>query len=1158
MKKTSLVIFISYLFILFSCSDPNKDSESFDNKEQENNTNAMVPNIITQPSLSNYYFTNGQILELCVVADVTDNGVLTYQWYKNEEPIKNANQNSYTEKLSVTENENAKYYCEITNTLKSKTASVKSEVVTIYLINDIFSGTDSYTLNIGKSETIELYKKIDNISWKSSDENIVKVENGTITAISIGNATVTATFGNISKSWSVTVNNKINASIPKYSPTYNTLNINADNAFFFVKDSELKINAATDDNGILTYQWFVDNKPTDIKTEYYPVTIPGTYHCEITNTITGNNIGQATAKVVTSKIVIEVKKPAITEFTYNNEIIVDNKAFAKSGTSLKIKTDSSDSTAKLTYQWYKDNQPLSDSENNSYMVTEYGTYHCVISNIIAGEEYKQECTSDIVEILENNVSFQDIIDKAENKSSNNLTINDYSFSYGEEQIDFGDDFGEYIFTGGDAVLNKKLTISSSISSKLLDNSKLSVNVDGVKLNNLSINTIEATASLGNGALTIRNSKLNNLLINGGGYNSIHMEGNNTIDNASFGKKDINQYARLSIESGSKTKISYLNFNTSGIIQGDVTVDNIQSNNWNEASINCALDLSADVVIPDDVIEIYFGTKESEVYKAKFKILLKEEVKLDKRFLNQAGNKLWGDDFYGYSWLNIDNNKIFDIPVLTESKIKDLLTSGSKTLKLSCDAKEKAIFLPHIIPTEHYLYKDNNFIPAFKQFHLTHYSKLYESLADHTDTIDIDDPNEVELETLLLDPNSDEYSLPNLQGYENAFSVIHDSNRNVYTTIAFGNISNDNDLTRYGHLYIKMLSEENISEKLIEEKDRTIKMESKFALPDYLTDLSYLGDSSSDYAGVNAPVSFHNVKNNFKFNNNFVASFARLAINNDGSKLYLLTGADGADITGETYKLCVYDLTSSSLPLIPTEINVSWESGVPQAMALSEDGTKLYVAEIKYNEYNSDKIFADSHNSHINIYTLNANTAVYSKVLLSYENLPETTELGCTSSNNKFFFGKTRIGVSDMKTGNNCLYITSENVNKHISNTPEVTRYSRGALTIVDLTTDEIKDGKQKIGWSSTNIPTNEYSSFYGPTRILAVEPRKIIILDDGNTDDEEYWDFTLVPSASGVWTETFLKQKNRVAVYDLEKETLNFANMGSDFGLYSTRINGSF
>ena len=47
-------------------------------------------------------------------------------------------------------------------------------------------------------------------------------------------------------------------------------------------------------------------------------------------------------------------------------------------------------------------------------------------------------------------------------------------------------------------------------------------------------------------------------------------------------------------------------------------------------------------------------------------------------------------------------------------------------------------------------------------------------------------------------------------------------------------------------------------------------------------------------------------------------------------------------------------------------------------------------------------------------------------------------------------------------------------------------------------------------------------------------------------------------SGSAIWSEKFLKQKNRVAVYDLEKETLNFANMGSDFGLYSTRVNGSF
>ena len=148
----------------------------------------------------------------------------------------------------------------------------------------------------------------------------------------------------------------------------------------------------------------------------------------------------------------------------------------------------------------------------------------------------------------------------------------------------------------------------------------------------------------------------------------------------------------------------------------------------------------------------------------------------------------------------------------------------------------------------------------------------------------------------------------------------------------------------------------------------------------------------------------------------------------------------------------------------------------------------------------------------------------------------------------------------MKTGNGCLYITAENVNRHVSVSPEVTRYSRGALTIVDLSTGEIKAGKEAIGWSESNIPTEakEYSCFYGPTRILAVEPKKIIILDDGNIDDEEVLDFSLYMSGSAIWSEKFLKQKNRVAVYDLEKETLNFANMGSAFGLYSTRVNGSF
>jgi hypothetical protein len=497
-------------------------------------------------------------------------------------------------------------------------------------------------------------------------------------------------------------------------------------------------------------------------------------------------------------------------------------------------------------------------------------------------------------------------------------------------------------------------------------------------------------------------------------------------------------------------------------------------------------------------------------------------------------------------------------ILTRSVISDLLKDDTKILKLSCAAKEKAIFLPHIMPTERFMFKNDNWIDAVKQFHLTHYSKLYESLSNHEDTIDIDDPEEVELETLLLNRDTDDYVYPDLKGYENAFSVVHDNNRNVYATIACGNVASITNLTRYGHFYIKMLREENITDSL-NRKESNIDMEKIFELPDYLTNLSYLGDLSSDYSAVNTEVSYFMNVGDFCFNNNFVASFARLAVNGDGTKLYLLTGADGKDMTGETYKLCAYDLTSKSNRILPTEISVTWKSGVPQAMALSEDGTKLYVAEIAYSVDGYNRISVEDYNSYINTYTLNENSAVYSGCLFSYDSLPDTTNFGYTSLDSKLFFGKTRVGVSDMKTGNGCLYITAENVNRHVSVSPEVTRYSRGALTIVDLSTGEIKAGKEAIGWSASDeIPTDEYAYFYGPTRILAVEPKKIIILDDGNIDDEEVLDFSLYMSGSAIWSEKFLKQKNRVAVYDLEKERLDFANMGSDFGLYSTRVNGSF
>ncbi|MEE1289623.1 MAG: Ig-like domain-containing protein [Spirochaetota bacterium] len=1158
MGKKILLVLLLCLFSLLACSEPNEILEP--NNDKTLSQEAMVPNIIKQPQLSNYYFVNNQLLELSINAEVTDNGTLTYQWYKNNELIKDAISSSYQEKLSVTENADVQYFCEVTNMLGITKKSVKSQVVTIHLIKDFYSQAVGYTLQIGKSQIIDVMT-VGKVEWKSSDENIVKVENGEITAIAIGKATVTAIFkdfADMCKTWEIIVNDKVNAEIPKCDFLYDNQKITQDVSSFFVKGGKLQANAKTDDNGALSYIWFVDGDFAGVTTATCDVTKPGFYYCVVTNTIIGEDVGEATATVTSPVINIKVKKPDIVGLTYGDEEIKDNKAFAKSGAALKVAAEVCDEVEAF-YQWYKDDEKIDGATGDFYVVNEYAVYHCVVSNVIASQEYKEETVSDKVKIVKNKVSFQEAVDRAESRSASALTFSNTSISYGEEQIDLGDEFGEYTFVTGDAVVNKSLSIFSSVGAKFFDSSKLSIKADDVTLSGLEIDTIEATAELGNGRLTIQNSKLNNLLLNGGGYNSIYMDGRNTIMNASFGKKDLNQYVRLKGMKNGSTEITNLNFLTSGMIQGNLNVNNVFAENWHEASINFAMDVQANVTVPEGVTEVYFGTMEGDIYEPKFKILLNKNVQLNNRFLNQAGNKLWGDDFYGYSWHDVDSEKEYEMAILTRSVISDLLKDDTKILKLSCAAKEKAIFLPHIMPTERFMFKNNNWITAVKQFHLTHYSKLYESLSNHEDTIDIDDPEEVELETLLLNPDTDDYVYPDLKGYENAFSVVHDNNRNVYATIACGNVTSITDLTRYGHFYIKMLREEDITDSL-NGKESNISMEKIFELPDYLTDLSYLGDLSSAYAAVNAEVSYFMDVGNFCFNNNFVASFARLAVNGDGTKLYLLTGADGKDMTGETYKLCAYDLTSKSNRISPTEISVTWKSGVPQAMALSEDGTKLYVAEIAYSVDGYNRISVEDYNSYINTYTLNENSAVYSGCLFSYDSLPDTTNFGYTSLDSKLFFGKTRVGVSDMKTGNGCLYITAENVNRHVSVSPEVTRYSRGALTIVDLSTGEIKAGKEAIGWSESNIPTEakEYSCFYGPTRILAVEPKKIIILDDGNIDDGEVLDFSLYMSGSAIWSEKFLKQKNRVAVYDLEKERLDFANMGSDFGLYSTRINGSF
>lgn len=93
---------------------------------------AQVPSITKQPTGATYSL-NGKARPLTVEASVSDGGVLSYQWFKDEKEISGAVTSSYTP--STSEAGSSVYYVRVTNTLSeatgNTTVSVDSAKVTV-------------------------------------------------------------------------------------------------------------------------------------------------------------------------------------------------------------------------------------------------------------------------------------------------------------------------------------------------------------------------------------------------------------------------------------------------------------------------------------------------------------------------------------------------------------------------------------------------------------------------------------------------------------------------------------------------------------------------------------------------------------------------------------------------------------------------------------------------------------------------------------------------------------------------------------------------------------------------------------------------------------------------------------------------------------------
>ena len=119
------------------------------------------------------------------------------------------------------------------------------------------------------------------------------------------------------------------------------------------------------------------------------------------------------------------------------------------------------------------------------------------------------------EVIKERTTLQDIVDNA---------------NAGEEI-----DLARYDnITNYNAVVSKQLTIKNGA----LSNAKLIIEADDVKLSGLKNVSVETSELLGKGKLTITDSKLDDLLLLGGGSDSVYILGMSTVINLTMNYPDV--------------------------------------------------------------------------------------------------------------------------------------------------------------------------------------------------------------------------------------------------------------------------------------------------------------------------------------------------------------------------------------------------------------------------------------------------------------------------------------------------------------------------------------------------------------------------------------------------------------------------------------------
>lgn len=345
-------------------------------------TPSATPTITTQPAGANY-IEGATVAALSVVAEASDEGTLTYQWYLGEEAIDGATSATYTPTVSAIGSYS--YTCVVTNTKGTKpAASVTSDAAVVVIASDpscatfatasipaespyIYTNTDKWTIyytnSDGKRDAANPFADV-----KDFEGNIVKGFAKQRCAIIFEKDMQQVRFyaAECERDWVETAPVKVSDEVSKFlesqKPTYtaDAATTSMDNSY--ATDGKCRVFTAEGE--------FIAGK---------------VYLFNFTNTVKIFKICAVEAE--------QKAEAPVFSGTLSDEAVCPGDAF----TTL-------DATAApvVSYAWYKDGELIAGATAASYTPTVAGTYYCIATN--GGAGYRDNSTKSEEAVLSVNAA----------------------------------------------------------------------------------------------------------------------------------------------------------------------------------------------------------------------------------------------------------------------------------------------------------------------------------------------------------------------------------------------------------------------------------------------------------------------------------------------------------------------------------------------------------------------------------------------------------------------------------------------------------------------------------------------------------------------------------------------------------------------------------